>query len=408
MVCAKDLIIAFCLAPVLSRLLVHRHILSPGDIMQHYYGTGARVITGIAGLALCIGGVGAQIFAIQYACQHFLALPGPIGLLVGLAVVVAYTAWGGVRAVVLTDVYQAILVFGLLPCFALGALKLIGGFGPLLQHLPPSLLSLPTDSAVNWRFASMSIALVIPFLGPDIFQRCLMASGERQIRSAFTATAALSAVLFISVGICGLVAFALIPDCQPGKAFFGLTDLLFSPGTRSVACLALLAAVMSTADSCLNAASVTIVQDLIKPFTKRPLSDAQQLRYARWATLAVGLLGVVQVLRFRHILDLVVASFDCWGSTVLVPLYAGLFGLQGSRKTFFGAVAAGQGMYWLWVFYLGQYSPLGSFIPSLLANALAFYLGWLRDGSPRAPLTPAQPSRAPATLTTSPRKGGAL
>jgi SSS family solute:Na+ symporter len=383
MICLKDFLTGHCVAPRLAPLVANKPILSVGDLFGLWYGRTGKLIAGLTGTCLCLGFISSQIFVIGKAFSYFL------GLALGYGVVVLYTAYGGIRAVVATDVLQFFILVIVLPLIAQGALQHLGGIASVWASLPHFSKTLIQPSTVTWRYLDMGIAYLIPFLGPVVMQRLLMAKHLGQMQSAFSWAALWGCFIYPVVGLVGLLALVSHNGIEPANAFFHAVDTLMPLGFKGLALIGLLAACMSTADSYLNAASITLVRDCIQPFYKEPLPDATQLRLARGLTLVLGGLGFFQALRASNVIDLALASFDSWGSTVLIPLYAALWGFRASVRTFLCAAIAGQLMCWTWPLLFGKYIAMSGFLPSMLVNGTVFVLlghleGWSRPKPPAA------------------------
>lgn len=114
------------------------------------------------------------------------------------------------------------------------------------------------------------------------------------------------------IGSIGLVAFAFNSEINGYLALPYLIKEILPIGFKSLAASGMLAVVMSTADSYLNIASISIVHDVINPLRKVPLSDIEKLRTARIGTFIIGILTMVVALMFRGVLDLVVSSLYFW------------------------------------------------------------------------------------------------
>ncbi|MGL5720038.1 MAG: sodium:solute symporter family transporter, partial [Alphaproteobacteria bacterium] len=100
--------------------------LSVGDIMCEFYGKNGRKITGIFAVLVSLASVGTQCQAIGYVLQAFLEIPLEIGVLVGCSIFVFYAAFGGMKAVVWTDVLQFGIIVSIFPLLLFFPLQQIG------------------------------------------------------------------------------------------------------------------------------------------------------------------------------------------------------------------------------------------------------------------------------------------
>ena len=95
----------------------------------------------------------------------------------------------------------------------------------------------------------------------------------------------------------GMLNAELIKDAD--KVFIHVAKILCHPGVFGFVMAALTAALMSTADTLINATSAVVVNDLWRPFIKKNASDKHYLRVARVASIAAALIGMALVPLFN-------------------------------------------------------------------------------------------------------------
>jgi solute:Na+ symporter, SSS family len=211
-----------------------------------------------------------------------------------------YTAAGGLRAVALTDVLQAlVLLVGSLWLSVLVFAEFDFSWAAVVAALPPEKLSLirPWDDPVlPWT----GTLIGLPILGfyywtmnQYVSQRLL---GARDVGTAgwgamLAATLKLLP-LFLMV-LPGAMAAALFTDLERADTVFPRLVAEYAPvGIAGVIVAGLLAAIMSSVDSALNSASTLITLDFIAP--RRPGLDARALaRLGRVITLVLVALAAL-------------------------------------------------------------------------------------------------------------------
>ena len=97
----NKILVAYYVAPKISR---YDFATSIGDIFQFEYGKIGRLVAGIFASLCAIAVTAYQILALCFIFEIFFDLPFVYSLLVGYGVVILYSAFGGIRAVVWTDV----------------------------------------------------------------------------------------------------------------------------------------------------------------------------------------------------------------------------------------------------------------------------------------------------------------
>lgn len=357
--------------------------ISVGDIMKKLYGKNAQVITGICGALYGAAAVGGQVSAIGFIVHYFLGLPIWAGALVGCGAVILYSSFGGVKAVTATDLLQFAVLIIAIPMVCNVGLNLVGGYQALLSKVPDHLFQLPQtpSSAINYFF--IFLAFSVPFLDPPHTQRLLMAKDVSQIKSTMRVAAAIETPFFVVVGLLGLIAVAINPNYDANLAFPHLVNTILPAGLRGLAIAGLLSVVMSTADSYLNAAGISVVRDTIKPLIKRDLPDKTELRLAKFVTFLLGALATVIALSFSSIMSIILFTLNFWGPIIVVPLYAGLLGLKPSERCFYAGATSGIMSFLVWHFFIESHVGVSSLIPSMLANAIGFFVTYAIERSKR-------------------------
>jgi solute:Na+ symporter, SSS family len=218
-----------------------------------------------------------------------------------------YTAAGGLRAVVYTDVLQAVILL-------LGSLVLTGivfgqfdyDWARVVASVPADKLSLirPLDDpALPW----LGTLIGLPILGfyywtmnQYVAQRLLGARDLKAAgRGALFAAAMKLLPLFLMV-LPGVMAAALFADLErPDTVFPRLIAAYAPPGLAGLMIAALLAAIMSSVDSALNSASTLVIADFVQP--RRPaLSSVELARFGRYTTLGFMLLAALWAPQIQH------------------------------------------------------------------------------------------------------------
>lgn len=88
--------------------------ISMSEIMQKLYGNCASIASSII-IITDVGILSVQVTAVAYLFQYFLDLSYAQGVIIGVGILTLYSALGVVRAVALTDVFQFLIFFLILP-----------------------------------------------------------------------------------------------------------------------------------------------------------------------------------------------------------------------------------------------------------------------------------------------------
>lgn len=330
-------------------------LLSFPQALAHFYNPKVALIAGIISFIGYIGFTSSQILAgAKLAAATFPSLEISDGVWIMGIVAVIYTVIGGIKAVIYTDSVQwTILLIGLVGIgIPLGFIQ-IGGFEGLRQIVKPEMLELTNISVVqliNWAITIIPIW----FVGMTLYQRIYACKDEKTAIKAWRiaglfewpvmAFMGVLLGLFAKVGLeqgmfvnLGYGADSNI-DAEMGLPLFlretlpiGLMGLMLS---------AYFSAIMSTADSCLMAASGNLTSDVLGRFK---FSKKSQIGNSQIATLLIGAFAVALALKMQNVLSLMLYSYAFMVSGLLVPVFGMLFLRNPSVKAAITSMIIGGG-----------------------------------------------------------------
>lgn len=240
------------------------------------------------------------------------------------AIVIFYTAVGGLKAVVATDVIQAL--------FFIAIFVLCGGYalysnGISLQEvvsigMDNDSFSFDPSKLYGW----LLMPLMFMAIEQDMGQRCFAADCPRTVSRA-TLWAGLG-TLFIGVipVMFGILARARGIEAGEGASVLMLSIMtMTNPVITAFVGCAILAAIISTADSLINAIGSNLSQDF-----GWALFDGKNVRASQIVSVAIALLGIAVSFYFNNIVDLLILSYELSVSALFVPIFIGLFRPKGS------------------------------------------------------------------------------
>jgi SSS family solute:Na+ symporter len=256
------------------------------------------------------------------------------------AVFVAYTVIGGQLSVVRTDLFQAVIVYtGVFLALAL-FLPQVGGIGGLRLSLPQDFLSFPVSSQFDWK-AVLSLLILVGatyVVGPDIYTRLFSARDERTAQRAAYISALSFVPLAFAVVLLGMGARVLYPQISPEQAFPQVISGVFSPWLGGLILAALVAALMSSADTCLLSQGVILTQDVIKQFVPS-LSERRTILITRLNVIILGLLALGLAMILKGVISSLLFAYTIFTCGLVVPIIAGFY-KEKLKVTPQGALAA--------------------------------------------------------------------
>lgn len=309
------------------------------QIFGQFYGARVALLAGIISAIGYLGFTSSQILAgAKLASASFDGLDMHTALLVMGAIAVVYTVLGGLKAVIYTDTVQwIILMVGLVFIGIPVAYTAVGGWPALQAALPPGHLSLTNISwqqLVNWAVTIIPIW----FVGMTLYQRIFACRDERTAKRAWFIAGLFEWPVMAFMGVL-LGLFARVAAQQGlfeemGYALgtmdpeMGLPLLLkhvLPIGMMGLMMSAYFSAIMSTADSCLMAASGNIVTDILGGRLPKDLQQGRLLRLSQWVTLVVGAIALLLATTMQNVLELMLYSYAFMVSGLFVPILGALY-----------------------------------------------------------------------------------
>lgn len=368
------LFIATYIAPKMGRF---NSQISVGDIMHNLHGKFGQVITGLIGFLFCIAIFGAQILAIGCIFETTFSLGRDTGIYLGAATLIIYSSFGGMRAVTITDLVQFAILIIMIPLIANVAVQKVGGLGALIAQIPEANLKI-WEHDKFWEYSNTWFVwgLFPAFLmSPPIVQRMLMAHNKEELAKMFYISAIFTIPFEAMVMLIAFVALILYPTIDPALAMPHVINGVLPPIIKGMAVAGILAVIMSTADSFLHSATISLVHDVIKPtFTRWKFNE---LRLARIASVFVGLCGVAMAIYAKNIIALELYAVGLWGPLITIPLVLGILEVKIPLKVFKIALLTST------VIFIGwntlspiKYTYLSSLF-AIISNAMVYLLHWI-------------------------------
>ena len=276
------------------------------------------------------------------------------GALVVVVITGVYTIFGGLRAVLYTDLLQMFVLIGGSVAVTLLGLNALGGWGAMtetVETLKPGFLSLwkpMSDPDFPWT----GIIFGAPILGvwywctdQFIVQRVLAARDQDHARRGTVFAGYLKLLpLFIFV-IPGVIAYALSQQGQlqldtPDQALPTLIATLLPIGLRGLVVAGLLAALMSSLSSVFNSTSTLVTLDIYKKL--RPdASERRLVLVGQITTLALVGLGLLWIPFMKQISGQLYTYLQSVQAYIAPPIAAVfLIGVLWRRVNAHGAIAA--------------------------------------------------------------------
>lgn len=293
---------------------------------------------------------------------------GPVkGMIIGTVFVCLYSAWGGFRAVVFSDLVQFFVMCMSVLIVLLFSIGTFGGLGFLKAHLPASHFSLTGGNGWLNTLVWGAIALAT-LVDPAFYQRVFAAKDTKTAKTGIL----VCTFIWFCFDICTtggtLYARAVLPDALPAHSYFLYAMQLLPAGLRGFFAAGILAVILSTLDAFLFIASNTLGYDLLKDKFKNKVL-ANQMFFFVVAAIAI-LLAIFFKGNFREIW-FVLGSY--MSACLLIPM---LFGHIWPRRisdnlfTFSAICCAGLITVWNLIPKSGIWQEVNGFYIGIVFNLL--------------------------------------
>ncbi len=280
------------------------------------------------------------------AARTYFTWVSVIGYVLTKISVTLYTIFGGLRAVVYTEVLQAIvLILGSATLMIIG-LQHVGGIAALKAKVPVGFFSM-WKPASDPNFPWTGIIFGAPILGiwywctdQHIVQRVLAAKNIPQARTGTIFAGYLKILPVFIFVLPGVVAAALFSDIKGDSAYPSLVTRLLPDGLKGLVLAGMLAALMSSLASAFNACSTLLTWDVYKKM--RPAASEQQLvKVGRISAGIMVVLGLAWIPFMKYISSQVYIYLQSVQAYIAPPIAACfLLGIFFKRLNGKGAMAS--------------------------------------------------------------------
>lgn len=248
-------------------------------------------------------------------------------------IAVFYTMLGGIKAVIYTDTAQWIVLLGGLMFVAIPTTYFkLGGMDGILPYLSDEMLTL---SNISWQqIVNWSVTIIpIWFVGMTLYQRIFACKDVKTAKRAWYFAGVLEWPLMAFTGvILGLLANVaiqqnIIPMAgnvleDPELGLPLLIKNILPIGLTGIVMAAYFSAILSTADSCIMAASGSIMGDLVPSHRKK--DNRSMIRTSKLVTLVIGVFAILLASVMENVLALMLYAYAFMVSGLLVPVVAAL------------------------------------------------------------------------------------
>lgn len=367
------------------------------DYFEHRFGDGSKVLRVVSALFILI-------FFLIYTASGFVAggklfntvfnIPYLYALLTGAVVVVSYTFLGGFLAVCWTDLVQGLLMFFAILIVPILAMQSLGGTAATfstVRELNPELLNVFTSTDGTPLSLIAVISLVAWGLGyfgqPHILVRFMAIRSSKEVKPARIIAMVWVTVSLACAVLVGLVGRVFLTQPLEGAAsetvFMVMVHQVFTPVVAGIMLVAILSAIMSTADSQLLVTSSAISGDFYKALLRKNAGDRELIWVSRLTVILVSVVACLLALNPESsVLDLVAYAWAGFGAAFGPTVLLSLFWKRMTRLGALAGIVSGGLMVLVWKQLEGGFFDLYEIVPGFVVSLVAIVLVSLMDKEP--------------------------
>jgi solute:Na+ symporter, SSS family len=364
--CLQTLLIGRYVAP---RLQSFRSVRTVGGVLGERYGRLTQMFSGLLTIAVLVGFAGVMAKASGTLISELTGMPFVLAAALSTAVVIAYSTFGGLKADVMNDVVQFIVLSIGLPLLLVCSMYYNG-----LSSLEVGVATLPSVTeampltAVIALFASFFLG---EMLIPPYTVRALASRTPGDARRGFTLAAVFGFAWFLVCASIGVVHAS--HSMSTSGVVLDAMGAYLPPGLYGLVLVALVAIILSSWDSLLNCASSALQADVIDVYRPSAAGREPSVVAAQSLNVVVGIGATYFAVNTPSLVDALLLCYSIWAPTIVLPLILAAFRLRvhplsGLLGILCGGVSAG-----VWEWCLDLPAGVPAIFVGLLANQLGFW-----------------------------------
>jgi len=310
------------------------------ELLQRRYNAASRIAGGLVMAAYDLMIVVTGTIAVGAVMEVIVGIPRTTAIVLSSAVMVGYSAIGGMWALTATDIVQFVIkTIGILFILLPVAIYRAGGFHGMQQHLPPGFFSLTHIGGAKILSFFMLYFFGI-LIGQDGWQRVFTARSTQVARDGGIYVGLYCFAYAIAGALIGAAGHVFLPAlAEPDLAFASIVNAVLPAGMRGLLLAASLAAIMSTSSACLLATSTVLLEDVYIPLRKS--GGAGSVTQSRVLTLVFGVAATVIACLTSGVIAALTIAYDLLVGGLFVPVMGAILWRRGTASAALASIAAG-------------------------------------------------------------------
>lgn len=384
---AMYFIITFLLVP---RIVVTKMAFSWYEYIEKFYGKFLRILFALCNLALYICDIASLFLSIQFVLQMIFSCPLEYSKIIGSffsIIVIFYSAFGGLRSVTITDIFQFFSFFTIIIFITLFLWQNNPG-----MHVDFFNLFDGHVEKLTWKSCfgshdlvvvtlSYWVARIIPDFPQAIYQRCYACKSLKKSKKNMLLASFIFLFFSIMIVFLSLQVMAFNSNLKQVDILPFLSNYLNIPGLKGLFFVAIMALAISTADSHLNGCAVVLANDILTPFFNINFSPS----LIRMSTLFIGFPALIISLYAESILNIFMTVSEYSFPVDVFPVLFIMLGFKTSKNVIYFSIFTGLLSVFLYHFFVSDANALfiGAFVNCFtLIIAHLIWKKWFRSDDP--------------------------
>ena len=386
------------IAPKMRELAHAQKVLTISEIFRNKYGIPSQVLAALIILFFFEFYMVSIYKGAGNLLQVMLSMDYKAALLITGVVVMIYTAIGGFRAVVMTDLIQGLLILVGGVALFITLILTLGGLSNAIQSLSNVKLFAGMTGSSLFELGKLSpppimkAGMVLPFIlsltfaisvaqlaSPQLVVRFIAAKDDRVIAHGMILTPLIIGIFAICVFSIGPFGWLIIPKYTSVKPFLKNVDLvvpfiamkLFPTGINALLLTAIVAAAMSTINSLVHVVSTAFVRDILQ--NVKTIKEETALRITRISVFLFTLIPLVAAINPPGVIvEIVGVSFSVITAAFLVPLVSALYFKRPNPVAASASMVIAVIVCVLWHLFFYKVYWIYPVVPGLIASITAY------------------------------------
>lgn len=365
-----------------------------------------------SGMISVIAAIFILVFFLFYTASGFVScaklfssvfgIPYMVSLVIGAVVVISYTFAGGFFAVCWTDFFQGMLMFFCVIAVPSIAISSLGGpadFFAQVEAFNPNFLNMFVDGATGTPYTAVGIISLLAWgLGyfgqPHILVRFMGIESPKAIKKSrriATTWVLISLTAAVLIGISGRMFLGdglLVTAGNEETIYINMVSRIFPVFIAGIFLSAILAAIMSTADSQLLVTASAITEDFYHNKIRPNAKPGELMWVSRICVIVVALIAVlIATNQNSTVLGLVEYAWAGFGSAFGPLVLCSLFWRRTNKYGAYAGIIVGGVVDLVWAQMSGGVFELYEIVPGFVCGLLAIIVVSLLTPAPSKEVT---------------------